>query len=216
MSHIFFERLEKRQSTQTLLPALGGNTAIAIYSAQLPDTGWGSIGYTPGYPSLLYGINIPSNPGSGGYFPWSGSGIFGGSYYNPWSGGGLYGWGGYTAWTNPFNRYNPWGSFGLGSIFSPFQNFFGGLFGGLFGGSFPWSGGYTNPTVPDFRLLYGVFPSPQLLYGVSIAPPTNIVSYYGVSPTFGVSTVPSPPTNIGAIVAYYGVAVPEYAVGFPY
>ncbi|MBN2373586.1 hypothetical protein JXL19_07360 [bacterium] len=189
MSHIFFEKLEKRQSTQSLLPTFGSNTGvIAIYSAQLPDSGWGSTGYTPSYPSLLYGINIPSYPGTGSYFPWSGSGLFGGAYYNPWSGGGLFGWSGYTPWTNPFNSYNPWGSWGSGSFFSPFQNFFGGLFGGLFGGS-PW--GYTNPITPDFRLLYGVFPNPQPVYGVSVTPPGNIV-------------------------AYYGVAVPEYAVGIPY
>ena len=73
MSHIFFERLEKRQSTQTLFQAIGGNTAIAIYSVQVPDPGWGNIGYNPGTtPNLLYGVNLPSNPGSESYFPWFG------------------------------------------------------------------------------------------------------------------------------------------------
>ena len=210
MSHIFFERLEKRQSTQSLLPAIGGNTAIAIYSVQVPGPGWGGSGYNPGPDTsiLLYGINLPSNPGSGSYFPWSGGGLFGGGGYNPWSGGGLFGGSGYNGWTNPFNSYNSYGSWGFG-------NFFGGLFGGFFGRSYPGSGGYNRPTVPDVRLLYGVFPTPQPLYGVSIAPspPTNVIAYYGVSTTM---IKPSPPTNIGSVITYYGIAVPEYGVGIPY
>jgi len=200
MSHIFFERLEKRQSTQTLLPAIGGNTAIAIYSVQVPGPGWGGSGYNPGptTPYLLYGVNPPSNPGSGSYFPWSGGGLFGG--------------GGYNGWTNPFNNNNSYGSWGFGNFFG---GFFGGLFGGFLGGSYPGSGGYNRPSVPDFRLLYGVFPDPQPLYGVSIAPspPTNIIAYYGITTT---NIKPSPPTNIGSIIAYYGIAVPEYGVGIPY
>ena len=88
--------------------------------------------------------------------------------------------------------------------------------GGLFGGSFPGSTPVNpDPVVPDFRLLYGVFPTPQPLYGVSISPspPTNIIAYYGV----GTTTI-TPPSNtgIGSIVAYYGIAVPEYGVGLPY
>ncbi|MBN2373585.1 hypothetical protein JXL19_07355 [bacterium] len=200
MSHIFFERLEKRQSTQSLLPAFGGNTfgentPIAIYSVQVPDPGWGNIGYNPVAtpPNLLYAINLPSTPGSGGYFPWYGGGLFGGT--------------GYNGWTNPFGNYNPYGSWGFG-------NFFSGLFGGFFGGTSQGPWGYTRPTVPDFRLLYGVFPSPQPLYGISItpSPPANIV-LYGIGVT---TTRPLPPTNIGSIIAYYGVAIPDYGFGTIY
>jgi len=184
MPHIFFERLEKRQSTQSIVPSFGGLTAIAIYSVQVPGgTFPGSIGYTPqspGYGYLLYGVQ-PPNPFSpsyptGGYYPWWGGSLFGGTGYNPW--------------INPINRYNPWGSWnswGLGNIFSPIWN----LFGGLFGGSYP---GWNNyPTYPDIRLLYGINPNPQPVYGVSISP--------------------TPPTNI---IAYYGVSVPEYGIGIPY
>ena len=169
MPHIFFEPLEKRQSTQTLFPTFG-NTAIAIYSAPVPEYGVG-IGYTP--PSnnyLLYGINPPSI----GYSPWSGGGLFGWSNpfsnYNPWSS-----WG--SSWSSPWSSWgsswsSPWGS---GSWSSPFGGFFGGffggLFGGLFGGSYPGSWG-GSPSFPDIRLLYGVFPNPT--------PPTDIIAYYGV------------------------------------
>ena len=182
MPHIFFERLEKRQSTQSIVPSFGGLTAIAIYSVQVPEgTFPGSIGYTPpSSPVYYYGVNIPSFPTypTGSYFPWWGGGLFGGTGYNPW--------------INPINRYNPWGSWnswGLGNIFSPIWN----LFGGLFGGSYPGWGNY--PTYPDIRLLYGISPDPI------------------ISPYYGVSISPTPPTNI---IAYYGVSVPEYAVGIPY
>jgi len=162
MAHVFFERLENRKSTQAILPSLD---IIAIYSAQIPNP-WGTGISFPTTPTLLYGINpspggyYPSNPivyygispSPGGYYPWSGG------YY-----GGLFG-GGYS----PFSPYSSWG---FGNIFSPFMNFFGGLFGGgLFGGGFyPW--GY-NPTFPDIRLLYGVFPYQSQ--------PTNIATYYGL------------------------------------
>lgn len=190
MAHIFFERLEKRQSTQTLYPLTGGNTAIAIYSAPLPDSGWGSIGYyNPLTPQLLYGISPPSTYPSGGYFPWS-SGLFGMSGYSPYSP--------FSSWTNPFFSYNSWNSWGSGGSFSPIWNYLG----GLFGGSFPWSWGGSwggsYPGIPDIRLLYGI-PSP-------IQPPTNITTFYGV----GTPISPSlPPVDI---VTYYGITLPTFGL----
>jgi hypothetical protein len=184
MAHIFFERLEKRQSTQTLFSGIGGNTAIAIYAAPLPDSyGWGSIGYNPLTPQLLYGISPPTTNPTGGYFPWGGGGLFGMYGYSPYSS--------YSSWTNPFGGYSPWNSWGSGGFFSPIWNYLG----GLFGGSFPWSGGGNYPGVPDIRLLYGI-PSP-------IQSPTNITTFYGIT----TPAIPSlPPNNI---VAYYGITVPS-------
>ena len=170
MAHIFFERLEKRQSTQTLLPSWGGDTLIQpVYGIQVPgDTGWGNIGY-PSNPIggnvLLYGISPPYSPytpPTGGLFPWTGGlfGMFGGySSYTP-----------YSQWTTPFNNYNNWNSWGSGGFFSPIWDFMG----GLFGGGFPWTWRNTNPVVPDFRVLYGIFPDP-------VQPnPIDIIAYYGI------------------------------------
>lgn len=164
MAHIFFKPLEKRRSTQTLLPSFGslGNfqTPIAIYSAPVPEyavqvpsfPGWDNSSIYPG--GLLYGINFPSNPSSG-YFPWSGGyGLFGLSPFSP-----------YSQWTSPFNQFSPWNSWGFSGFMSPLWGFLGGLFGGS-----PWSGGGI---VPDIRVLYGIFPNPST--------PTNIVTYYGVT-----------------------------------
>jgi hypothetical protein len=191
MAHIFFERLEKRQSTQSLLPSLSG--AIAIYSAPAPGyPGWGNSGYTPSpsVPALLYGINFPGNY-SGSFFPWSspygmygtsqygmfGSssyGLFGSSLYGGMFGSSLYN--PYSQWTNPFNQYSPLSFGGFGNFFSPIGNFFGGLFGGLFGGNPFWQMSPTNPISPDIRLLYGV---------INPSPPTSVVAYYGISTPYG-------------------------------
>jgi len=158
MPHVFFEPLERRQSTQTLFS--GFPEFVTYYGVSI---GYPGTGYTPpDTPRLLYGVSPPSTDPTGGYFPWRGGILFGGSGYNPW--------------TNPVNSYNPWNSWGGSPIWD--------YIGGLFGGSFPsWSWRKNQPSVPDFRLLYGVFPTPQPLYGVGIspAPPTDVIAYYGIS-----------------------------------
>lgn len=157
MAHIFFERLEKRHSTQILFPTSGGTNSIQpVYGIQIPDTPWwgGTTGYTPG-PITFYGISYPYGGITGGISPWTG-GLFGMYGYSPFNN--------YFQRTNPFSSYNPWTSWGSG-IFSPVWSFFG----GLFGGGLPWSWGNN---FPDFRLLYGIFPNPT--------PPTDIVTYYGI------------------------------------
>ncbi|MGA1864875.1 MAG: hypothetical protein ACMUHX_07420 [bacterium] len=167
MAHIFFERLEKRRSTQSLVPAFWGNNSIQpVYGVQIaPDTNTQQF-----FPE--YGISLPNSPTTyftGGYFPWGG-GLFGmsgySSPYNPFS-----------SWTTPSYSYSPWNSWGQGSFFSPIRDFFG----GLFGGQFPWSWQNNYPGFPDNRLLYGI--SPQPLYGISVPTTTipDIVTYYGVS-----------------------------------
>ena len=177
MPHVFFEPLEKRQSTQTLVSGL---TEIVTYYGISP--GYPGSGYKPPEtPRLLYGVSPPTEYPSGGYFPW-------------WPGNSS-GWSGSNQWTNPINRYNPWtnpmnnyNSWGSWGGFTPIWDYLGGLFGGSFPG---WSWRRNQPSVPDFRLLYGVFPTPQPLYGVAIAPapPTEIIAYYGISVPDTISTI---------------------------
>ena len=113
MSHIFFERLETRRSTQSLYGGWG-------YSAPNPYIqGYYGVGINPyeGYPPIGgYPNSISSYPPyypSGGYYP---------SYnpypnwYNPYP----------SSWMSPFP--NLWG--GMGSWFSPVWNMFQGWFGG--------------------------------------------------------------------------------------
>ena len=167
MPHVFFEPLERRQSTQTLFS--GFPEFIAYYGI---SPGYPGSGYTPPEtPRLLYGVSPQPEYPTGGFFPW-------------WP-GGAYGGSGYNQWTNPMNNYNSWGSWGG---FTPIWNSLGGLFGGSFSG---WSWRRNQPSVPDFRLLYGVFPTSQPLSGAGNSPEpiTKIIDFYGVSFPDSVSTL---------------------------
>lgn len=167
MAHIFFERLEKRKSTQSLMPASFGNNSIQ------PDYGV-QIAPDPNPQQFFpeYGISFPNPPTTypiGGYSSWGG-GLFGmsGYYYSPSNP--------FSSWTTPSYSYTPWSVWGQGRIFTPIRDFFG----GLFGGKFPWSWQNNYPGFPDNRLLYGIYP--QLLYGASIptTPTPDITTYYGI------------------------------------
>ena len=114
MAHIFFEKLEKRQSTQTFFPSIGSSSPFqTLYGVSVPvDTGWSNIWSNPttSTPVLVYGIAVSppySNP-AGSYFPWTSpfnTNSFLPSYYSP-----------YSFWSNPFNQNTAW---------SPFSNFWG-------------------------------------------------------------------------------------------
>jgi hypothetical protein len=168
MAHIFFERLEKRQSTQSFAPPFIRNISIQpVYGVQIaPDTNTQQF-----FPE--YGISIPSSPYTypiGGYSPWGG-GLFGMSGYSPYNP--------FSSWTSPSSNYSPWSSWGSGSFFTPIWDFLG----GFFGGQSPWSWRNNYPGFPDYRVLYGISPTPQPYYGVSIPtrPISDIVTYYGMS-----------------------------------
>ncbi|MGA1844008.1 MAG: hypothetical protein ACMUIS_05545 [bacterium] len=182
MAHIFFERLEKRQSTQSLIPSLGAYSAVrGVYMVGYEES------TPPSFISYMYGVNMPTmeTPSSRNIFINEKGGLFG---YSPWSGsswghsgyglfGGYGGYGGYGNWSFPFGGF--------------FGGFFGGIFGGIFGGTSPWSGGNNDPWYP--RLLYGISPTPQPLYGVSITPSpptTGWVSLYSLQ---------LPTTNYGTL-----------------
>jgi hypothetical protein len=155
MAHIFFERLEKRQSTQTLISSYGAIQPQSLYSFQISDTGAGTPASNISEAHYFYGVSTPpsySYPRLG-ISSWHGSssGMFGYSPYSPWSNP----YGGYGLWS----PYNPWGS---GGFFGPLRNFFDGLFGVS-----------INIGYPDFGVLYGVSPipstpTPVFFYGIGL------------------------------------------------
>jgi hypothetical protein len=203
MPHIFFEKLENRRSTQALY---GGFSpySVAEYAVQLPSNSVQAIYSAPvalyAAPVTYYGINYPDpsypsfDPGS--FFPWN-SGWGGGwnptgpyQPYSPWGGpfNSYMPWGGpFNSWNNPFNSYpgSPWGNGfsnfwgGIGNLFSPFTNFFGG-----------YSGWQPSPYPGDVRLLYGVSPiSPFPDYtGPGNFFPGDVRALYGIAqPVYGIS-----------------------------
>ncbi|MEW6381295.1 MAG: hypothetical protein AB1611_17055 [bacterium] len=199
MAHIFFERLENRQSTQSLYAGYGipATTPRLYYGIQTTDTAtYYGVGVqtTSQYNPLLY-------PSFGSY-PWGGWSSWGYGYgYNP------YGFGSYSLfnpialWNNPFTPYaspwanpfsNLWG--GISNLFSPLWNIFGGLFGWQ---SSPWSGYPVSPG--------SYTPDPGGAVAIYAAPISGPIALYAIDLP-STSTSYSPPGS--TVWALYGISQP--------
>ena len=152
MPHIFFRKLEKRKSTQSLftlsaLTGLEGLEQSLATSIQSQTRSLSQLFTTP-YP--FGSFYSPFSPYSSYYSPWS----YFGQSYSPWSSWySPYSYG-FSSWASPwsyplYSGYSPWSSWSYPTS----------------AWSYPWTNNWAYPTSPTYPGSSSAYP-PGTLYGL--------------------------------------------------
>ena len=154
MAHIFFEKLENRQSDRPkiLLPVGAILLAAGLTQTFLSNVPDAFSYYAYGFPTSNYSPSIPSwdpfyYPSSGGFYPWNPTSWWNpSSWWNPISSWNP------TSWWNPISSWNPSSWWNPTSWWNP---------------SSWWNPAPWNP-IPWNPAPWDAYPYPVAYYGVGI------------------------------------------------